>query len=342
MKRTLSLILLLVFLQTLSFPMAAQAKYQDWDRYVARYQEENKYLQYEGGVIVLLGDSLTEFFPLDELRKRYNIINRGIRMDAVADADSRLKASVLDAKPQTVLIMLGTNDVCAYWLEPEEVVKRYRSLLERIQTELPETKIVVQSVLLTRDANYNNYIRPINDGLVNLCREMNIAFLDHNPGLIEGDRLGAKFTTDGIHLSQAGYDLLADNIRKYLSSPVQVVYQGKLVFSSTNKVKEEREVLVNLRSFALDTGGTVLWTEDGKVRFIKGNREFEWGIGSDEMLDNGEEVLLPTPPEIIDNNVYVPLAPLTECLGYTLVSSEDKKFIAIQPSESKSSLAAAK
>lgn len=327
MKKFSVLLLLTFIFQLLYWPSVAQAKYKDWDRYVAKFEEENKYLKYEGGLIVLLGDSLTEFFPLYELKKRYNIINRGIRMDAVADVDSRLKASVLELKPQTIFIMLGTNDVCAYWLEPEEVVARYRKLLERIKSELPKTKIVVQSVLLTRDVNYNSYIRPINAGLVNLCREMGVAFLDHNPVLTEGDRLGAKYTTDGIHLSRAGYDLLADNLRKYLVSPVQVVYQGKIIFSGTSKAVKGQEVMVSLRSFALATGGIILWPGDGQVKFIKGDREIKWTIGSIEMSDNGEKVALQTSPEIIDNSVYVPLAPLAERLGYTLTDSENDKII---------------
>lgn len=149
-------------------------------------------------------------------------------------------------------------------------------------------------------------------------------------------RLGVKYTTDGIHLSRAGYDLLADNLRKYLVSPVQIVYQGKIIFSSTSKVEEGQEVMVSLRSFALATGGTVQWPGDGQVKFIKGDREIEWTIGSKEMSDNGEKAALQTSPEIIDNSVYVPLAPLAERLGYTLTDSENDKIISIQVPESKS------
>ncbi|AEF95423.1 lipolytic protein G-D-S-L family [Desulfotomaculum nigrificans CO-1-SRB] len=332
MRRRIILLITLIFLQTVLGPGTGEAKYKDWDKYIERYQQENKYLQSEGGLIVFLGDSLTEYFPLDELRKRYNIINRGIRMDAVADAYSRLKVSVLDLKPQTVFIMLGTNDVCAYWLPPEEILARYQKLLERIKAALPDSKIVVQSVLLTRNPAWNDYIRPLNTGLAQLCQQMDLVFLDHNQVLTEGDRLAARLTGDGIHLRQAGYDLLADNIRRYLESPVVVKYQGRLVFSRLGSYQGQPEVLVNLRSFAQATGGTVQWS-NGQARLIKGGREFSWTVGQKVAVLDGKELVLDIPPAVVNNSLYVPLNPLAEAMGYTVNSAADKKTFTINDAQ---------
>ncbi|RYD03590.1 hypothetical protein N752_19475 [Desulforamulus aquiferis] len=247
----------------------AEARYEAWGQYVARYEEENKYLKHELGTIVFLGDSLTEFFPFEDLRQRYNIINRGIRMDALDDAMERLKPSVLDIKPHKVFIMLGTNDVCAYWLPPEEVVARYKLLLTQIQASLPGTPVIVQSVLLTTDKNYNEYIRPINEGLFKVCREMNLVFMDHNTSLQDGAGLAKIYTTDGIHLNKRGYQVLTSNINRYLASPVVVQYEGKLIFSRLVGTGEDSSVLVGARSFAQATGCSLEWSSESNELVLR-------------------------------------------------------------------------
>lgn len=52
MRKRLILLITLIFLQTVLGAGTGEAKYKDWDKYIERYQQENKYLQSEGGLIV--------------------------------------------------------------------------------------------------------------------------------------------------------------------------------------------------------------------------------------------------------------------------------------------------
>ena len=78
------------------------------DRYTL-YREINRELPMGG--IILVGDSLVQNFPINELYNGSNrILNRGIFGSTTYDVINQLDDMANVLKPDTVIIWVGTND----------------------------------------------------------------------------------------------------------------------------------------------------------------------------------------------------------------------------------------
>ena len=95
--------------------------------------------------IVFLGDSITERCEWNELFQNNKIIQRGISGDITEGVINRL-AEIIKRKPARLFLMIGVNDLRRN-ISSDSVLINYRSILTRIKTESPITKIVIQSVL---------------------------------------------------------------------------------------------------------------------------------------------------------------------------------------------------
>ena len=62
------------------------------------------------GKIVFLGDSLIDFFPIQDFFPRVKIYNRGIAGDTTKDLLKRLD-NVIELKPSKLFLQIGTNDL---------------------------------------------------------------------------------------------------------------------------------------------------------------------------------------------------------------------------------------
>jgi lysophospholipase L1-like esterase len=160
------------------------------------------------GGTLFVGDSITEGFPLAEAFPDGHVINQGIGGDKINGVRERLDIVAL-AQPATVYLMIGTNDVA--WKETvtsETLRLDYASLLDELRQVLPEARIIVQSVLPTGRAyaGGNARVQQLNGVIAELAQERKLEFVNLYPKLQGADGLmDSQYTTDGIHLSLAGY-----------------------------------------------------------------------------------------------------------------------------------------
>src|SRR6202042_3682931 len=61
--------------------------------------------------VVFLGDSITDFWRLNEYFPDRDFVNRGISGQITSQMLGRMKADVLDLHPEAVVILAGTNDL---------------------------------------------------------------------------------------------------------------------------------------------------------------------------------------------------------------------------------------
>ena len=61
--------------------------------------------------MVFYGDSITDFWRLNEYFPDADFVNRGISGQVTGEMLGRFKADVIDLKPEAVLILAGTNDL---------------------------------------------------------------------------------------------------------------------------------------------------------------------------------------------------------------------------------------
>ncbi|PZV08469.1 MAG: lysophospholipase [Leptolyngbya sp.] len=165
---------------------------------------------------VLLGDSLTLWFPANMLPGRRTWLNQAISGEKSTGLRDRLY--LLDGtSPEAVFIMVGINDLI--WGGSEaDLVYNVRKMVDYLHQTHPQTRVVVQSILPHggematwegRDrlvAVSPDQIRAVNVQLKAVAAETGAEFLDLYPLFVNGDGyLRADLTTDGLHLNKDGY-----------------------------------------------------------------------------------------------------------------------------------------
>src|SRR5574344_151557 len=99
--------------------------------------------------IVLLGNSLTEFGGNWNLRLTGKSIgpyvNRGIIGDDAMGMFDRLY-QIVPGKPRKMFLMVGINDV-SHDISADSVITLVTKLVDKIQLELPATKLYIESLL---------------------------------------------------------------------------------------------------------------------------------------------------------------------------------------------------
>jgi len=167
-------------------------------------------------LIALLGDSLTEGFLAGEFLPHYHFANRGISGDVSEGVLLRLKESVLDLRPEVVLLLIGTNDL-AFGYADDQIAGNIGEICFRIRRGNPKTRIVLQSILPTRgDATRpNERIRTLNAGLKDYADRERMSFLDLHPAFAdEHGELRTEFSLDGLHLNGPGYAKWAELLER--------------------------------------------------------------------------------------------------------------------------------
>lgn len=79
---------------------------------------------------------------------KYHIFNRGVSGDRIVDVYARMKADILNLKPDILTMLIGVNDTWhAYGLDNGVPVAKYEKifnlLVQEIRDELPQCKIVI-------------------------------------------------------------------------------------------------------------------------------------------------------------------------------------------------------
>lgn len=165
---------------------------------------------------VLLGDSLSLWFPPDQLPSDRSWLNQGMSGETTAAMLKRL--SFLDeTKPQTILVMAGINDLKS-GVSDEDLLTNYRTMVHTLKQKHPDSEVVIQSILphggesmtvQERDrllAVSNEHIFKLNQKLASIAKEEQALFLNLNPLFSDNEGLlRSDLTTDGLHLNPTGY-----------------------------------------------------------------------------------------------------------------------------------------
>jgi len=195
------------------------------ERYTLDYQQWVALLQAEAEAAalaklprqtVLLGDSLTLWFPSNMLPGHRTWLNQAISGENSSGLLNRLY--LLDQNnPEAFFIMIGINDL-VWGGSADNLVFNVRATVEYLQAAHPQSRIVVQSILPHGGAAATwegrdrllaispEQIAAVNDQLKQVVAETDIEYLDLYPLFVNGDGyLRPDLTTDGLHLNQTGY-----------------------------------------------------------------------------------------------------------------------------------------
>ena len=169
---------------------------------------------------LFIGDSLTEWFELKKYFPEVKIINEGIAGDTSYGVLERLEG-ILDITADKIFLMIGINDVFNGF-QKDDIIENQELIIEQILTHINGTELIVQSLLPVNEAMLgspgylNKVIRYINKELKAHCDARKLTYLDLYPAFLEGHEMKREYTTDGGHLSPAGYSLWAEKIQAFL------------------------------------------------------------------------------------------------------------------------------
>lgn len=172
--------------------------------------------------IIFLGDSLTDEGEWVELLGNNNIVNRGISGDTTRRILNRLDA-IIETKPKQIFLMVGINDFVNEKKSIEEVLSKYKVILEELQKQIPQTEVFIQSVLpVNNNFTYfledNQKVIQFNLKLQELAKEFNYQYIDVFSYLADSEnQLDVKYTTDGVHLNGKAYLIWKEAVEKYVA-----------------------------------------------------------------------------------------------------------------------------
>ena len=203
-----------------NWPLKEQEKIQ------TKYRELNQIAVIEPDII-FIGDSIVEYFPLQELLgTTKTIVNRGIRGYQTGLLLDNLDAHLYGDAVDQIVILIGTNDI-GKDIPMNEALNNLESVIQTISRDYPLSQIKLVSILPVNEGeNFkqtvyirtNEKINAWNQAYQDLASAyMQVEFVPVFENLLDQEgQLKADYTTDGLHLSVAGYQALSNTLKKYI------------------------------------------------------------------------------------------------------------------------------
>ena len=162
--------------------------------------------------VVWMGDSITDGAEWSELFPGLRTLNRGISSDNTFGMLYRI-GEVAKRKPVKLFLLIGINDI-ARNIPNEVILRNYVKLIDSIQIQSPNTKILIQTILPTNNVftqfknhqNKTEQIAEVNSSLKIICQQRGLQLVDLFTAMSDADgKLDKRYTNDGLHLNGAGY-----------------------------------------------------------------------------------------------------------------------------------------
>jgi lysophospholipase L1-like esterase len=170
------------------------------------------------GPVIFVGDKLTEAGSWNDWLPDLDVVNVGRAGDTTTDVLERLD-EVIEARPSVVVILIGTNDL-SHRASVEQVVRGTEEILFKLRHELPQARLIVQSVL-PREQERAEDIHEVNIHLrqFSAAPSVKAEFVDLNALLAdERGALRSDYSLDGVGLNEAGYETWLEALRPVLAA----------------------------------------------------------------------------------------------------------------------------
>ncbi|MBC2258240.1 GDSL-type esterase/lipase family protein [Listeria booriae] len=190
------------------------------------------------GQILFVGSSLMEIFPIEKFQQEQDlgldkiIYNRGVRATTTADLLEHMDTLIFDLAPSKIFINIGSNDIG--FNVPENVfLANYDTILQQIKEKLPDTVVYVMAYYPIntvddfgeKESEHSQLYEHRSNGLnatasakvEKLAQKNGYEFINVNAGLTDSSgNLRKELTFDGAHMLPNGYEIVLENMRRYL------------------------------------------------------------------------------------------------------------------------------
>ena len=199
---------------------------KEQEKIQTKYRELNQIAVIEPDII-FIGDSIVEYFPLQELLgTTKTIVNRGIRGYQTGLLLDNLDAHLYGDAVDQIVILIGTNDI-GKDIPMSQTLTNLESVIQTISRDYPLSQIKLVSILPVNEGEdfkqtvyirTNEKIKAWNQAYQDLASAyMQVEFVPVFENLLDQkSQLKSDFTTDGLHLSVSGYQALSNTLKKYI------------------------------------------------------------------------------------------------------------------------------
>ena len=199
---------------------------KEQEKIQTKYRELNQISVIEPDII-FIGDSIIEYYPLQELLgTSKTIVNRGIRGYQTGLLLDNLDAHLYGDAVDQIVILIGTNDI-GKDIPMNEALNNLESVIQTISRDYPLSQIKLVSILPVNEGEdfkqtvyirTNEKIKAWNQAYQDLASAyMQVEFVPVFENLLDQKgQLKSDFTTDGLHLSVSGYQALSSTLKKYI------------------------------------------------------------------------------------------------------------------------------
>jgi lysophospholipase L1-like esterase len=169
--------------------------------------------------LVFIGDSLTQWFDWQRRFPEHRVTNLGISgetVEGLLGRRDRIRSQI--DNPDVIFLMTGINNIAQ---EQFNIAGPYREIVRNLTTWYKTSSVVVQSILpVTLEWVSNNVIQDNNRRLAEIAREFHAEYLDIYGRFVDaaGRAKAGYLSDDGVHLGSKGYEVWANEVKKFLDS----------------------------------------------------------------------------------------------------------------------------
>lgn len=199
---------------------------KEQEKIQTKYRELNQISVIEPNII-FIGDSIIEYYPLQELLgTAKTIVNRGIRGYQTGLLRDNLDAHLYGDAVDQIFLLIGTNDI-GKDVPMNEALNNLESVIQTISRDYPLSQIKLVSILPVNESeNFkqtvyirtNEKIKKWNQAYQELASAyIQVEYVSVFEHLLDQERqLKEGYTTDGLHLSISGYHILSEALKDYI------------------------------------------------------------------------------------------------------------------------------
>ncbi|MBO4468539.1 MAG: SGNH/GDSL hydrolase family protein [Clostridia bacterium] len=159
----------------------------------------------------------------------YEFLNRGVSGNRVVDVYARIKADILNLRPDYMSILIGVNDIWheVSWnngVSPDKYEKIYCMLIEEIKAELPDLKIMILEPFCLKGSatedteeqpdkwnTFNGGVREVAKRARAVAEKYGLPFvpLQDKFDEVSKNKDTSYWLMDGVHPEAPGHELIA-------------------------------------------------------------------------------------------------------------------------------------
>lgn len=192
-----------------------------WEPEIRKFEEQAQKTPPPVGANLFVGSSSIRMWKLGPSFPNHVTINRGFGGSQLADAAKYAERLVVAAKPRVVVLYAGDNDI-ATGKSPEIIRNDYRTFRDKIQTALPDTRIIAIAVKPSPSRwKFREQAQETNRLLrAEVEAGKNQTFVDVWPAMLgeDGQPRSDLFLKDNLHMNETGYKIWNELIEPHLAT----------------------------------------------------------------------------------------------------------------------------